>query len=251
MVYELVDQARPAYEKFGLGFVTGKVWNPVTEIFGALPAIYGTLISSTLALVLAVPISLGAAIFLAELAPNWLRTPASYLIETLAAIPSVIFGLWALFVLVPRIRDPVERVLADHFSWIPLFNGPQFGVGLLSAGVILAIMILPIITSLSRDIMLAVPNSQREAMLALGATKWEVDLEGGHPLRALGVGGRGHPGPRPRDGRDHGGDDGHRQLVQDIPSLYSTPLTPSPAPSPVSSLRPQLESSSARSSTWP
>ncbi len=174
MVYELVDQARPSYDKFGLGFVTGKVWNPVTFTFGALPAIYGTLISSTLALVLAVPISLGAAIFLSELAPNWLRTPASYLIETLAAIPSVIFGLWALFVVVPRMRDPVERVLSDHLSWIPLFNGPQFGVGLLSAGVVLAIMILPIITSLSRDIMLAVPNSQREAMLALGATKWEV-----------------------------------------------------------------------------
>ena len=174
LAYELVDQARPAFDRFGFGFLTGRTWNPVKEIFGALPAIYGTLISSALAILLAVPVSIGAAIFLSELAPAWLRTPASYLIETLAAIPSVIFGLWGLFVLVPIIRDPVEKVLAGHFSWIPLFDGPQFGIGLLSAGVILAIMILPIITSVSRDILLAIPNNQREAMIALGATRWEV-----------------------------------------------------------------------------
>jgi phosphate transport system permease protein len=154
--------------------LTGRTWNPVTETFGALPTIYGTLISSAIAVILAVPISVGAAVFLSEIAPPWLRTPASYLIETLAAIPSVIFGLWGLFILVPIMRDPVEKVLANHFSWIPLFNGPQFGIGLLSAGVILAIMILPIITAVSRDILLAIPTNQREAMLALGATKWEV-----------------------------------------------------------------------------
>jgi phosphate transport system permease protein len=174
MLYELADQARPALDRFGLAFVTDKTWNPVQEVFGALPAIYGTLISSALALLFAVPISIGAAVFLSELAPAWLRAPASYLIDLLAAIPSVIYGLWALFFLVPIVRDPVERVLGDHLGWIPLFDGPQFGVGLLSAGIILAIMILPIITSVSRDIMLAVPNGQREAMFALGATRWEV-----------------------------------------------------------------------------
>jgi len=121
-----------------------------------------------------VPVSIGAAVFLAELAPGWLRVPLSYVIETLAGIPSVIIGLWGLFVLVPIIRDPVERLAGDWLGWLPLFDGPHFGVGLLCAGVILAIMVLPIITSLSRDVMLAVPNSQREAMLALGATKWEV-----------------------------------------------------------------------------
>jgi phosphate transport system permease protein len=174
MAYELVDQARPALDRYGLGFITGTTWDPVKEVFGGLPSIYGTVISSAVALFFAVPISVGAAIFLAELAPPWLRTPASYLIEMLAAIPSVILGLWALYFLVPIIRDPVEIFLNDHFAWIPLFDGPTFGVGLLSAGVILAIMILPIITAVSRDILLAVPNSQREAMYALGATKWEV-----------------------------------------------------------------------------
>ena len=172
--WELVNQARPAFDRFGLGFITGTVWNPVNETFGALPAIFGTMVTALIALLIAVPVSVGAAIFLAELAPHWLRTPASYLIETLAAIPSVIFGLWALFVVVPIIRDPIEKVLGGHFAWIPLFDGPQFGVGLLAAGIILAIMILPIVTSLTRDIFLAVPNSQREAMLALGATRWEV-----------------------------------------------------------------------------
>jgi phosphate transport system permease protein len=187
LFYELVDQARPAYDRFGLGFVTDKVWNPVTETFGALPAIYGTLISSALALVFAVPISFGAAVFLAEMAPSWLRTPASYLIETLAAIPSVIYGLWAFFFLVPLVRDPLEKFLGDHFGWIPLFDGPQFGLGLLSAGLVLAIMILPIITSLSRDIMLAVPNSQREAMFALGATRWEVVWKAVFPYARSGL----------------------------------------------------------------
>jgi phosphate transport system permease protein len=174
LFYELAKGARPAFDEFGLGFVSAKVWNPVNNTFGALPAIYGTLISSALALLLAVPVSLGAAIFLAELSPPWVRAPASYLIETLAAIPSVIYGLWAFFFLVPLVRDPVERFLGDNFGWIPLFDGPQFGLGLLSAGIILAIMILPMITSLSRDVLLAVPNSQREAMFALGATRWEV-----------------------------------------------------------------------------
>jgi phosphate transport system permease protein len=187
LVWVLIDHSRPAFSEFGLGFLTSKTWNPVTNVFGALPAIYGTLATALIALLLAVPISQGAALFLAELAPSWLRTPASYLIETLAAIPSVIFGLWALFVMVPIIRDPVELFLGDHFSWIPLFDGPPFGVGILSAGIILSIMILPIVTSVSRDIFLAVPNSQREAMLALGATRWEVISRAVIPYARSGV----------------------------------------------------------------
>ena len=177
----------PAFQEFGIAFLWGTTWNPVTEEFGALPTIFGTLVSALIALLIAVPISQGAAIFLAEMAPPWLRTPVSYLIETLAAIPSVIFGLWALFIMVPVIRDPIELFLGEHFGWIPLFNGPPFGVGLLSAGIILAIMILPIVTSVSRDILLAVPNSQREAMLALGATKWEVISRGVIPYARSGL----------------------------------------------------------------
>ncbi len=144
------------------------------NIFGALPAIYGTLLSSLIALIIAVPISLGAAIFLVELSPTWLSGPASFLIEMLAAIPSVIIGLWGLYVLVPVIRNPVEAWLQNALGIIPLFQGPQYGVGFLSAGVILAIMIIPIITAISREAIKAVPQSQREAMLALGATRWEM-----------------------------------------------------------------------------
>jgi len=161
-------------DKFGLGFLAGKTWDPVRETFGALPVIYGTLITSLLALVLAIPVSLGTAIFLAEVAPPWLRTPASYVVEVIAAVPSVILGLWGIFVLVPFVRDPIELFLGSHFGWVPLFQGPPFGIGPLAAGMILAVMIVPIITSVSRDVLLAVPVSQREAMLALGATRWET-----------------------------------------------------------------------------
>ncbi len=174
LAYELVDGARPALSRFGFHFLWGTTWDPVKGVFGALPLIYGTLVSSAIALLIAVPISVATAVFLAELAPRALRGPASYLIELIAAIPSVIIGLWGLFVLVPFVRDPVELFLGGHFRWIPLFDGPPFGFGLLAAGIILAIMILPIVTSVSRDVFLAVPNTQREAMLALGATQWEA-----------------------------------------------------------------------------
>jgi phosphate transport system permease protein len=167
-------EAVPAIRKFGLSFFTSTSWNAVTENFGALPAIFGTLVSTLIALLIAVPISLGAAVFLVELAPHWLRSPASFLIEMLAAIPSVIIGLWGLFVLVPFVRSPIESWLGGHLGFLPLFQGPPFGVGFLSAGIILAIMIIPIITAVSRDAMQAVPDTQREAMLALGATRWET-----------------------------------------------------------------------------
>ncbi len=170
----LYVDAMPAIRKFGLSFISGLSWDPVKEDFGALPAIYGTLLSSLIALAIALPLSLGAAIFLVELAPPGLRGPASFLIEMLAAIPSVIIGLWGLFVLLPFIRNPVEQWLGSKLGFLPLFHGPPFGVGYLAAGIILAIMIVPIITAMSRDAIRAVPNSQREAMLALGATRWET-----------------------------------------------------------------------------
>ena len=173
MVVLIID-AMPAIRKFGIGFIGNTSWNAVTTQFGALPAIYGTLLTSAIALLLAVPLSLGAAIFLVELAPGWIRGPASFLIEMLAAIPSVIIGLWGLFVLVPFVRHPVERWLGANLGFIPLFQGPPFGLGFLAAGIILAIMVIPIITAMSRDVMQAVPGSQREAMLALGATRWEM-----------------------------------------------------------------------------
>ena len=174
LVIVLTINAAPAIQKFGLSFLSSTSWDPVKEVFGALPAIYGTLISSIIGLIIAVPISFGAAIFLVELAPPWLRAPASLIIELLAAIPSVIIGLWGLFVLVPFIRNPVESWLGSKLGFLPLFQGPPFGVGFLAAGIILAIMVIPIITAVSRDAMRAVPNEQREAMLAMGATRWEM-----------------------------------------------------------------------------
>jgi phosphate transport system permease protein len=174
LVVILLRDAWPAISRFGASFIISTAWNPVKQIFGALPAIYGTLLSSLIALIIAVPLSLGAAIFLVELSPAWLKGPASFVIEMLAAIPSVIIGLWGLFVLVPFVRKPIESWLGSHLGFVPLFQGPPFGVGFLAAGIILAIMIIPIITAVSRDAMRAVPNEQREALFALGATRWET-----------------------------------------------------------------------------
>jgi phosphate transport system permease protein len=174
LVAVLNINAAPSISKFGLSFLSGTSWNPVKESFGALPAIYGTLLSSAIGVLIAIPISLGAAIFLVEMAPSWLRGPCSFLIEMLAAIPSVIIGLWGLYVLVPFIRSPIETWLGGHLGFLPLFRGPPFGVGFLAAGIILALMIIPIITAVSRDAIRAVPDHQREAMLALGATRWET-----------------------------------------------------------------------------
>ena len=174
LVYELVDKSWQSITEFGLGFITSTTWDPVAREFGAAPAIYGTLVSSIIALILAVPVSIGAAIFLSEIAPPWLRNPFSFLVEMLAALPSVVLGLWGLYVLVPWVREFVEKATLGRLNFIPLFSGPPFGVGMLAAGLILSIMILPIISAIARDVMLAVPTSQREAMLALGATKWEV-----------------------------------------------------------------------------
>jgi phosphate transport system permease protein len=173
-IVALTIDAGAAIQKFGWGFLWSTQWNPVTGEFGALPAIFGTLLSSIIGLLIAIPISLGAAIFLVELAPRWIRGPGSFLIEMLAAIPSVIIGLWGLFVLVPVVRSPIETWLGTHLGFLPFFQGPPFGLGFLASGMVLAIMVIPIITAMSRDVMRAVPDTQREAMLALGATRWET-----------------------------------------------------------------------------
>jgi phosphate transport system permease protein len=170
----LVLHSRPSLVQFGWKFFTRSAWDPVSGDFGALPFIFGTLATSLLALCMAVPLALGVAVFLTELCPRPLRAPISFLTELLAAIPSVVYGLWAVFVLVPLMRNPIGPFLVKTLGWTGFFSGPNFGVGLLTASIILAIMILPIISSLTRDIMTAVPNSQREAVLALGATRWEM-----------------------------------------------------------------------------
>ncbi|MCP8309853.1 MAG: phosphate ABC transporter permease subunit PstC [archaeon] len=172
--YELYSRSQLSMNKFGFGFLTGVEWDPVHQIFGALPFIYGTVTSSIIALIIAVPISLGIAIYLSELAPRRFRSPLSFMVELLAAVPSVVYGLWGLFVMVPWIRDSLEPFLESTLGFLPFFQGPKFGIGMLAGGIILAIMIIPTISAVSREVMLAVPDAQREAAFALGATRWEV-----------------------------------------------------------------------------
>jgi len=174
IVRELIIRSTLSLHAFGLKFFFRQAWDPVNGDFGALPFIYGTLVSSFLALLLAVPLSVGVATFTTELCPRKLRSLLSYMVELLAAIPSVIYGLWGIFVLVPILRLYVEPFLAKYFGWTGLFGGPQFGLGMLGAGVILAIMIIPVITSITREVMSAVPTAQREGVLAIGATRWEM-----------------------------------------------------------------------------
>ncbi|MEW6008203.1 MAG: phosphate ABC transporter permease subunit PstC [Candidatus Omnitrophota bacterium] len=174
LVYSMSRNAGPAIQKFGWNFLFTSTWDPVKEIFGALPFIYGTVVTSFLALLLAVPVSLGIAIYLAELAPQFIRQPLSFLIELLAAIPSVIYGLWGIFVLAPFLRITVQPFLTKYFGFLPLFQGQFYGVGMLTAGIILSIMIIPTISSVCREVFLVVPFTQREAAVALGATPWEV-----------------------------------------------------------------------------
>ena len=176
------------WQHFGLSFLTGLEWDPVRGIYGALPFIVGTLMTAAIGMVIAVPIGLLTAIFLAELAPRWLATPLGFLVELLAAIPSVVIGLWGVFVLSPVLRATVEDWLANSIGKvIPLFAGPSFGVGIFAAGVILAIMVLPTIVSISREVINAVPNNQREAMLALGATRWETTTRAVLPYARSGI----------------------------------------------------------------
>jgi phosphate transport system permease protein len=176
MIAALASNSTLSMRQFGLGFLTSSEWDPVKGHFGALAFIYGTVASSLIALLISVPLSLGIAIFLVEQAPHFLSRPITFLVELLAAIPSVVYGLWGIFVLAPFLRVHLEPHLARWFGWLPLFQGPITGIGLLTGGVILAIMVTPIISAVVRDVLAAVPNTQREAALALGATKWETTL---------------------------------------------------------------------------
>jgi phosphate transport system permease protein len=174
VVWELVDKSRLSLHQFGIKFFYGHDWDPNNDSFGAMPFIYGTLVSSLLALLLAVPLSIGVAVYITEMCPQRLRAIISFLVELLAAIPSVIYGLWGIFVLAPLLRDYVEPFLAKTLGWTGLFTGPMYGLGMLAAGIILAIMVVPVIASITREVMTAVPQNQREAVLALGATRWEM-----------------------------------------------------------------------------
>ncbi len=174
IAFELFSEAMPALRRFGLSFLTRSVWDPVRGEFGALPLIFGTLYSSLVALAIAVPLALACAIFLTEFAPRWLRGPVATLIELLAAVPSVIYGLWGIFVLIPLLRDHLWPILRPVLGHLPLFAGVFYGPSVLAAGVVLSIMILPYIAAVTREVLLAVPADQREAGLALGATRWET-----------------------------------------------------------------------------
>jgi phosphate transport system permease protein len=191
LVIVLWDHSALPRAKFGLSFFTGKTWDPVAEEFGAAPFVFGTLVTSALALILGVPLGLGAAIFLAELAPPRISDGLTFVIELLAAVPSVIYGLLGIFVIVPFVRSVLGPVLIHLLGWMPLFRGPCYGVSYLAAGIILAIMVLPFIVSVSREILLAVPNDQREAALALGSTRWESTWKVVVPYATTGILGSG------------------------------------------------------------
>jgi phosphate transport system permease protein len=181
--------AWPALSQFGFSFVTQSTWDVGAGKFGAAPAIYGTLVSSAIALVIATPLALGVSIFLSEIAPTWLRQPVGFLVDLLAAIPSVVYGLWGVFVLIPILRNPVGPFLSQTLGLgkTPLFSGPNYGYSMLAAGIILSIMILPFISAVTREVLLAVPRSQREAALALGATRWEMIRDAVLPYARSGI----------------------------------------------------------------
>lgn len=187
LVAQLWEHSAASRARLGFGFLTSQLWNPVTDQFGALPFIYGTVLTSVLALLISVPLGVGAAVYLSELAKPRLSATLTFLVELLAAVPSVIFGLLAIFTLVPMIRDYVGPALQSLLGWTPLFSGPVFGVGYLSAGMILAVMTFPFIISVSREALMSVPRDQREAALALGATKWESTWQIVIPFARLGI----------------------------------------------------------------
>jgi phosphate transport system permease protein len=186
LVFELWTQSSLSIAKFGWSFLSSKTWDPVTGEFGALPFIYGTIVTSFLALIIAIPVGVGAAVFLAELAPSRLSDIMTFLIELLAAVPSVIIGLIGIFVLVPALKGVVPP-LKSIFGFLPLFSGSFYGVSVFSAGVVLSVMIVPFIISISREVLFAVPREQREAALALGATKWESTWQVVIPYARTGI----------------------------------------------------------------
>jgi phosphate transport system permease protein len=187
LIYELYINSALSRAKFGWHFLTTTTWDPVFEKFGALPFVYGTLVTSALALLIAVPLGVGAAIFLAEMAPPAVSSALTFLVELLAAVPSVIYGLLGIFTVVPFLRNVVEPFLKETLGFLPLFQGPIYGVGLLAAGVVLAIMIVPFIITISREVLLAVPTEQREAAFALGATRWEATWQVVVPYARAGI----------------------------------------------------------------
>ena len=181
--------AWPAFAKVGLSIVTSSDWDVRAGHFGAAPAIFGTVVSSVVALIIATPLAIGVAVFLSEFSPTWLRQPIGFLVDLLAAVPSVVYGLWGIFVLLPLLREKLMPFLRDtlHLGATPFFSGPAYGPSMLAAGIILAIMALPYISSVSREVLLAVPRSQREAALALGATRWEMIRDAVVPYAKSGI----------------------------------------------------------------
>jgi len=189
IAWEVFHAGWPALSKFGIGFFINSDWDAVNGKFGAAPAVYGTLVSSLVALLIATPLSVGVAIFLAEFAPPWLRQPVAFFVDLLAAIPSVVYGLWGFLVLVPFLRDHVMPFIKDtlHLGDFPLFSGVSYGPSMLAAGSILAVMILPYISAVTREVLMAVPRSQREAALGLGATRWEMIWDAVLPYARSGI----------------------------------------------------------------
>jgi len=187
LVFELWRGSVLPRHKFGFDFFITRVWDPIFEQFGALPFIYGTLVTAALALLIAVPLGIGAAIFLAELAPIRVSDTLEFFIDLLAAVPSVIYGLLGIFIVVPLMRQHIQPALRDVFGFLPLFKGPAYGIGLLTAGIVLAIMVIPYIISVSREVLLSVPRDQREAALALGATRWESTWKVVVPFASTGI----------------------------------------------------------------
>lgn len=172
--WELLIASIPSIKNFGWKFLVEKIWDPVAERFSALPSIYGTIVTSTIAIILGFPISIGIAVFISEICPHYLKQPLSFIIELLGAIPSIIYGLWGLYTLAPIMQTKIGPFLNKYLNYLPFFQGYPMGVGFFTAGIVLAIMIIPTISSLSREILLAVPKEQREGALALGMTQWEM-----------------------------------------------------------------------------
>ena len=191
VIVALIEGAVPAFRTFGLSFIVAEVWNPVTEKFGALAPIYGTLVTSTIAMLVGIPVAFGVALFITEICPLWLKRPLATMIELLAAIPSIIYGIWGLFVFAPFVQQYIQPAIIDTFGQIPgigaLFAGPPLGIGILTAGFILAIMVLPFISSIMRDVFETVPPMLKESAYGLGATRTEVVLRVVLPFTRIGV----------------------------------------------------------------
>jgi phosphate transport system permease protein len=187
LVYELWRESYLPRHKFGFGFLVTSVWDPIFDRFGALPFIYGTVVTAGLALLIAVPLGIGAAIFLAELAPARVSDTLQFFIDLLAAVPSVIYGLLGVFVVIPMMRQYIQPGLKNSLGFLPFFQGPAYGVGFLTAGIVLAIMVIPYIISVSREVLISVPRDQREAALALGSTRWESTWKVVLPFARTGI----------------------------------------------------------------